>query len=266
MHTLQRRKKPRRPRAKPQAIGDAGSDEELMRKFYLDADKSAVDRLYRRHREKLCRYFVRLGVDGPSREDLVQEVFVRVMATRERIPGRYVAERSCFQTWVRGIAHNLVIDQQRRQRRLLRQVGRRLDISDGQWNDCPGQIDRPIDRLIHEEQIALVRHHLGELPEGERRLADFCLAEGGRVTLRALAARFGMTVSAAFRLWSRVRQHLAERLEAEGQNSTLRTDGPADYKYTSFHYRTEGRSHLVAQRAAHSPAENPADSRGLALR
>ena len=91
-------------------MGDAYSDEKLML-AYADGDLRAFDTLYARARGMLYRFILRSVPDRASADELFQETWSRLIASRER----YRVEAK-FSTWLLQIAHNLIIDSFRRAR------------------------------------------------------------------------------------------------------------------------------------------------------
>src|SRR5215469_7557580 len=91
-------------------IGDAYSDEKLML-AYASGDLRAFDTLYARSRGMLYRFILRSVADRASADELFQETWSRLIASRER----YRVEAK-FSTWLLQIAHNLIVDSFRRAR------------------------------------------------------------------------------------------------------------------------------------------------------
>lgn len=84
------------------------ADEQLMR-AYRAGDVRAFELLLARH-ERPVWNFIRRSVGDPTlAEDLLQEVFLRVVKARDEWKGE-----SKFSTWVYAIARNLCIDHARR--------------------------------------------------------------------------------------------------------------------------------------------------------
>jgi RNA polymerase sigma-70 factor (ECF subfamily) len=84
------------------------SDEQLMH-AYRGGDPRAFEELLARH-ERPVWSFLRRSVGDPTlAEDLLQEVFLRVVKGRDGWKGE-----SKFSTWVYAIARNLCVDQSRR--------------------------------------------------------------------------------------------------------------------------------------------------------
>src|SRR5688572_6699499 len=86
------------------------SDEELML-AYASGDARAFEALYARHRGPLFRFLLR----GIKRRELADELFQETWGRVIQARARYRVEAK-FSTWLLQIAHNLVIDQYRRDR------------------------------------------------------------------------------------------------------------------------------------------------------
>jgi RNA polymerase sigma-70 factor (ECF subfamily) len=91
-------------------MGVAKTDEELML-AYAQGDVRAFDTLYGRQRGMLYRFILRSVADRASADELYQETWSRLIASRTR----YRAEAK-FSTWLLQIAHNLIVDSFRRAR------------------------------------------------------------------------------------------------------------------------------------------------------
>ena len=66
--------------------------------------------LFERHHERLLNYFLRMTGSRPASEDLVQEVFVRMLRYRDS----YRGEGGGFTTWMFSLARHACIDYLRR--------------------------------------------------------------------------------------------------------------------------------------------------------
>jgi RNA polymerase sigma-70 factor (ECF subfamily) len=87
-------------------LGD--TDEELMR-AYRAGDVRAFERLLARHERPVWRFLRRSVGDPVLAQDLLQEVFLRVVKGRDEWKGA-----AKFSTWLYTIARNLCVDQARR--------------------------------------------------------------------------------------------------------------------------------------------------------
>jgi len=89
------------------------SDQDLV-KLYLNGEESVIAELLRRHKSKIYTSIYLLVKDQYLAEDIFQDTFVKVVNTLRG--GRY-NEEGKFLPWVMRIAHNLVIDYFRREKR-----------------------------------------------------------------------------------------------------------------------------------------------------
>jgi RNA polymerase sigma factor (sigma-70 family) len=89
------------------------SDQDLV-KLYLNGQESVIEELLRRHKSKIYTSIYLLVKDQYLAEDIFQDAFIKVINTLRS--GRY-NEEGKFLPWVMRIAHNLVIDYFRREKR-----------------------------------------------------------------------------------------------------------------------------------------------------
>lgn len=89
------------------------SDQDLV-KSYLSGEESVIAELLRRHKSKIYTSIYLLVKDQYLAEDIFQDAFIKVINTLRS--GRY-NEEGKFLPWVMRIAHNLVIDYFRREKR-----------------------------------------------------------------------------------------------------------------------------------------------------
>lgn len=75
---------------------------------YAGGDTGAFERLYRRHKDSLYRYFLR-HVDASDAGELFQDVWKNLVQAR----GRYRADAP-FGAWLYRLAHNRLMDHYRR--------------------------------------------------------------------------------------------------------------------------------------------------------
>jgi RNA polymerase sigma factor, sigma-70 family len=89
------------------------TDQELIR-LYIAGDESGLEVLIDRYKSKIYTSIYLLVKDDYLAEDIFQDTFIKVINTLRS--GRY-NEEGKFLPWVIRIAHNLVIDHYRKERR-----------------------------------------------------------------------------------------------------------------------------------------------------
>jgi RNA polymerase sigma-70 factor (ECF subfamily) len=92
------------------ALRDERSDEELMVSF-AEGDGAAFELLVIRHRRALFNFLLRSVGRKARAEELLQEVFLRVIRAKDRYQ-----RTARFRTWLFTIARNLCVDESRRQK------------------------------------------------------------------------------------------------------------------------------------------------------
>lgn len=169
------------PRA-AETIGDA------------DDDAEAIQAIYRRHRDELCRHIRKtFGVGPPDPEDIVQSAFAKFGALPQ--PSAITNPRAyLFRT-----ARNLAIDARRSLRR-FDAVARNVEVLDGASHDFDAA-----DVLESRQELARLDRALSALPQNQRtallmhRLEELGFAEIGR--------RLGMTGAGARHLVLKAMTH-----------------------------------------------------------
>lgn len=146
----------------------ADDDGELMLR-YARGDMRAFETLYRRHRSSLYRYLVRQARNTETANDLFQEVWSKVIASRERYE-----PRAQFRTFLYRIAQNCFIDHCRRA-----SVRNESNGSDENWESHlpASDQDRPDTRAEQAQLTARYRTALAALPNEQRDV--FLLYESG---------------------------------------------------------------------------------------
>jgi RNA polymerase sigma-70 factor (ECF subfamily) len=91
----------------------AASDEELMNRFQRELDYSAFEQLFRRQKDDLLRFLLRLVRDRAAADDASQQAWLKVIEVAHR--GGYRAQPGAvFRAWLFTMARNLVIDEHHR--------------------------------------------------------------------------------------------------------------------------------------------------------
>jgi RNA polymerase sigma-70 factor, ECF subfamily len=156
---------------------DLEDDGELMLR-YARGDLRAFEALYQRHRNGLYRYLTRHTRNPESANDLFQEVWSKVIASRERYE-----PRAKFQTFLYRIAHNCFID-------YCRRAAVRAEVSGDSEDDWQSALpapdnDRPDARAEQAQVVARYKAALAELPAEQRDV--FLLYEESGLSLEEIA-------------------------------------------------------------------------------
>jgi len=131
-------------------------------KLYLNGDESVLEELLRRHKNKIYTSIYLLVKDQYLAEDIFQDTFIKVINTLRS--GRY-NEEGKFLPWVLRIAHNLVIDYFRKEKRtpVITSADGTDILSLLQVNEESAE-----DRLLREQTHADLRAMIHLLPDEQK--------------------------------------------------------------------------------------------------
>jgi len=137
------------------------SDQDLIH-LYIAGDESGLVELIRRYQSKIYTSIYLLVKDEALAEDIFQDTFIKVINTLKA--GKY-NEEGKFLPWVIRIAHNLVIDHFRREKRTpLVSGGDDFDIF-----EVLGNYDESAeDRLVREQTYKDLKSLIYLLPEEQK--------------------------------------------------------------------------------------------------
>jgi RNA polymerase sigma-70 factor (ECF subfamily) len=136
-------------------------DSELIAQYRNGSD-AAFDLLVDRYQSKIYTTIVLIVKDQRVAEDLLQDVFVKVVKTLQS--DKY-NEEGKFQPWVMRIAHNLAIDYFRKAKRYPTIV---MDDGSNLLNSLQFAEETVEDRQIKEDTVQLVKRLIEELPEAQK--------------------------------------------------------------------------------------------------
>jgi RNA polymerase sigma factor (sigma-70 family) len=137
------------------------SDQDLIH-LYVSGDEAGLVELLRRYQAKIYTSIYLLVKDEYLAEDIFQDAFIKVINTLRA--GKY-NEEGKFLPWVTRIAHNLVIDHFRREKRApMINNGDDFDIFEVLGNYDESTEDRLVREQTHKDLKALI--HL--LPEEQK--------------------------------------------------------------------------------------------------
>ncbi|MDA7836125.1 sigma-70 family RNA polymerase sigma factor [Salibacteraceae bacterium] len=131
-------------------------DDQVLVGQYLAGDETAFEVLLRRHKGRVYGYIKMMVKDGQLAEDIFQDVFVKAVLTMKR--GSY-NEEGKFLPWVMRIAHNLVIDTFRK--------NKRYPTIDGGPDFDIFNVIKDDNRLIDEELV------IGQIHSDVKKLIEF---------------------------------------------------------------------------------------------
>jgi len=120
-----------------------------------DGDVSQLGQLFERYHRQLYNYFLKLTGNRQNSEDLVQEVFWRILKYHSTYRGD-----GKFTTWLFQVARNTRIDYFRKNQRYTEQVELPKELFDSELN--------PDDRFSRQNEVAWLKIALTKLAPEKR--------------------------------------------------------------------------------------------------
>lgn len=164
-------------------------------------EESAFAELYGTLLDPVFRYLYWNIGSREDAEDLAEEVFLKCLVNISR----YDPRRGPFKAWAFRIAHNLLVDHQRRQGRRGREELRE-DLQDGTAS-AP-------DSLEEQERARIVRETLEELPSNQRQV--IAMKYFAEMSNAEVARAIGRSEGAVNALQHRALRRLGRILEERG--------------------------------------------------
>lgn len=177
---------------------------------YQNGDERAFDRIVEHYSGQVFSLLTRFLGQKAAREDMVQDVFLRVVRARERYE-----PTARFSTWLYRIAFNLAVNETQRA------GGKELsahDVGAGDEDEAGDVLanhrdDRtgdPADRLVQDDVVLAVRAAIARLPEQQR--MALVLAKYHDMPYVEIATVLGSSEKAVKSLVHRARENLRETL------------------------------------------------------
>lgn len=186
--------------------GDPGVQRMLA---YQAGSEGAFDDLVREYSGQVFALFTRFLGPVPEREDLVQDVFLRVIRARERYQ-----PTARFSTWLYRIVYNLSVNLTERGH-LREGVSLDSGVREGSGESRAGEVidpglAEPSTEMERDDVVSSVRSAIADLPEAQR--MALILAKYEELPYSEIARVLDSTEKAIKSLVHRARENLRARL------------------------------------------------------
>jgi RNA polymerase sigma factor (sigma-70 family) len=173
-------------------------------------DVSRLALLFERHHRALFNFFLRLTSERQASEDLVQDVFLRIL----KYHGTY-RPGTQFRAWMYQLARHAYLDRRK-------PVSAEVSL-DALPADPPSLAPAASDTLEQDQQAALVRRALARLPEDKREVLVLSRFHG--LNYEQVGALLGCEVGAVkVRVYRAVRALRTILLDLSGESSSCRAN------------------------------------------
>ncbi|MGB3590540.1 MAG: sigma-70 family RNA polymerase sigma factor [Nonlabens sp.] len=161
----------------------------LLVSEYIAGNEGALELLVQRHKQRIFNFIYSKVQDRDLSEDIFQDTFIKVIRTVKR--GKY-NEEGKFLPWVMRIAHNLVIDHFRRNKRMPKFHARNnFDIFDVISDGAQSTESDMIMTQVYSDLTKLIE----ELPEDQREVLSMRIYKD--MSFKEIAEDTGVSINTA---------------------------------------------------------------------
>ena len=182
-----------------------GPDDSVLITLYRNGNEAAFNLLVDRYHSKVFTTIFLIVKDQDVAEDLLQDVFVKVLHT---LNSDKYNEEGKFQPWVMRIAHNLAIDYFRKAKRyptILLEDGSNL------LNSLSFAEDSSEEQRIKEETLAFVRNLIDELPEAQKEVV--IMRHYLDMSFQEIAEQTGVSINTALGRMRYALNHIRKKMK-----------------------------------------------------
>ncbi|HEX4274298.1 MAG TPA: RNA polymerase sigma factor [Bryobacteraceae bacterium] len=143
---------------------DQSGDHERMTAV-ARGDLSSMGEIYQNRHRPLFRFFYRMTSRQALAEDLVHEVFLRMIRYRHTYQREGAEEKSSggFEAWMYRIARNTLVDHARKHRH-------EVAPGEGELEEIVSAVPNPFETAVKRQDLALLYKAMRDLPEDKREL------------------------------------------------------------------------------------------------
>jgi RNA polymerase sigma factor (sigma-70 family) len=164
------------------------SDQDLIH-LYVNGNEGGLVELLRRYQSKIYTSIYLLVKDSDLAEDIFQDTFIKVINT---LKAKKYNEEGKFLPWVSRIAHNLVIDHFRREKRApMINNGDDFDIFEVLGNYDESMEDRLVREQTHKDLKSLIQ----KLPSEQKEV--LLMRHFGDMSFKDIAEITGVSINTA---------------------------------------------------------------------
>ncbi len=182
-----------------------GPDDSVLVTLYRNGNEAAFNLLVDRYHSKVFTTIFLIVKDQDVAEDLLQDVFVKVLHT---LNSDKYNEEGKFQPWVMRIAHNLAIDYFRKAKRyptILLEDGSNL------FNSLSFAEDSSEEQRIKEETLVWVRNLIDELPEAQKEVV--IMRHYLDMSFQEIAEQTGVSINTALGRMRYALNHIRKKMK-----------------------------------------------------
>lgn len=164
-------------------------DDSVLVKDYINGEEKALEILIQRHNQRLSSFIYSKVMDRAVAEDIFQDTFIKVIRTLKK--GTY-SEEGKFLPWVMRIAHNLIIDHFRKNKKMPMHRGS----EDFNIFSIIGDDQLNIERQIVKDQIDMdLAQMIQGLPDDQKEVVTMRLYQD--MSFKEISENTGVSINTA---------------------------------------------------------------------
>jgi RNA polymerase sigma-70 factor, ECF subfamily len=161
----------------------------LLVKNYIDGNENALAILIERHQSKVYGFIYSKVLDRDIADDIFQDTFIKVIKT---LKGNSYNEEGKFLPWVMRIAHNLIIDTFRREKKMpMNRETDEYSIFSYMSDNTPNIESQLITKQVESDLLKLI----DELPEDQRQVLEMRIYDD--LSFKEIADMTGVSINTA---------------------------------------------------------------------
>jgi len=164
------------------------SDSELV-SLYQNGNQEAFEMLLHRHKSRIYTAIYLIVKDRYTAEDLLQETFIKAINT---IRGGRYNEEGKFLPWISRIAHNLAIDNFRKNKRYPEVV---LEDGSRVFDSMQFAVESTEDKQVFKDTRSRLRDMIKELPVEQKQV--LIMRHYLQMSFQEIAERTGVSINTA---------------------------------------------------------------------
>ena len=166
----------------------------LLVKRYIDGDELALSTLVTRHQSRIFGFIYSKVLDRDVSDDIFQDTFIKVIKT---LKSNSYNEEGKFLPWVMRIAHNLIIDHFRKNKKMpLYRETEEFSIFSIMTDNSPNIEGKIITEQVESDLLRLI----AELPADQKEVLEMRIYQD--LSFKEISESTGVSINTALgRMW-----------------------------------------------------------------
>jgi RNA polymerase sigma-70 factor, ECF subfamily len=161
----------------------------LLVRQYIEGNEDSLAVLINRHQSKIYGFIYSKVLDRDSSDDIFQDTFIKVIKT---LKGNSYNEEGKFLPWVMRIAHNLIIDTFRKNKKMpMYRETEEFSIFSIMSDNTPNIESRIITQQVETDLLKL----LNELPDDQKEVVEMRMYQD--LSFKEIADLTGVSINTA---------------------------------------------------------------------